>query len=138
MREAGEVKPVVLVVDDEPVVRAVLCLGLEGSGFRVLQAANGQEALTTYRQHGRDINLVLLDVRMPGLDGPQTLRALRDIDPAVRCCFMTGDAGGYGQAELLRLGAGCVLGKPFKVEEVVAALREVLATAPDTEPAEGP
>jgi FixJ family two-component response regulator len=46
-----------------------------------------------YGQHRRSSALVLLDVRMPDWDGPQTLAALQKFDPAVRCCFLTGDAG---------------------------------------------
>jgi CheY-like chemotaxis protein len=126
MGETGGRKPVVLVVDDEPAVISVLCYALRSHGFGVRQAADGQEALSVYRQHGPDIDLVLLDVRMPGMDGPQTLRALRDLDPDVRCCFMSGYAGGDDEAELLRLGAARVLAKPFRLEGVAAALREVL------------
>src|SRR4051794_9919088 len=81
----------VLVVDDEVSVRDVLRRFLEHAGFTVWAVAGGQEALELYDRHRNEIGLVLLDVRMTGLDGPRTLAALRRIDPQVRCCFMSGD-----------------------------------------------
>ena len=70
-------KPGVLVVDDEHLVRVIMQLGLERDGFEVWTAANGRQAIELYREHREDIAAVLLDVRMPGLDGPATLGALR-------------------------------------------------------------
>ena len=70
-------RPGVLVVDDEHLVRALLQLGLERDGFEVWSASNGREAIDLYREHRERIAAVLLDVRMPGLDGPATLGALR-------------------------------------------------------------
>src|SRR3954470_11871134 len=67
----------VLVVDDEECVRDVLDAMLRQQGFAVWLAADGWEALEVYRLHLAAIDLVLLDVRMPGLDGPATLTALR-------------------------------------------------------------
>ena len=67
-----------------------------------------------------------LDVRMPDQDGPAILHALRQINPAVRCCFMTGDSGDYSQAELLATGALDVLPKPFhSLEEIARRLGQI-------------
>jgi CheY-like chemotaxis protein len=112
-------------VDDQPVLRRILSLGLSAAGFDVRLAASGPEAVAVYREHGRDIDLVLLDVRMPGLDGPQTLAALREIDPTVRCCFMSGQAATYGPDELRALGAVGVIPKPFNLAELGRALRDL-------------
>jgi CheY-like chemotaxis protein len=70
---------------------------------------------------------VLLDVKMPEFDGPQTLAALREIDPGVRCVFMTGYAAAPLAEELLALGAEHVVEKPFHLRELAATLREVAA-----------
>src|SRR5690349_11978266 len=75
----------VLVVDDQEGVRGVLGAMLRQEGFAVWLAADGWEAIDLYRSRRAAIDLVLLDVRMPGLDGPATLAALRGLDPRVRC-----------------------------------------------------
>lgn len=115
-------RPGVLVVDDEAHVRTILQRGLEDYGFEVWPAASGHEALDVYQRHQDRIAGALLDIRMPGLDGPQTLAALQKIAPAIRCCFMTGDSGCYDLAELLELGAFTVLAKPFRLAEVAKVL----------------
>ncbi len=112
----------VLVVDDEHMVRIMVQLGLERSGFDVWIARNGQEAIDLYRQHAEEIAVVLLDVRMPGLDGPQTLDALREMDPAVMACFMSGNPGAYEPEELLKRGAAYVVAKPFRLDDLANTL----------------
>ena len=114
----------VLVIDDEATVRTLLALCLRSAGFTVWQAANGREGLELYRARPAEIDLVLLDVRMPGLDGPRTFAALREIDPEVRCCFMSGDSGDYTVGELLAAGAIGFLSKPFRVAEVEELVKE--------------
>ena len=115
-------RPGILVVDDEASVRNILQRGLQAFGFDVWPAANGREALNIY-QHNQDLIAgALLDVRMPGLDGPQTLAALQAIAPAIRCCFMTGNSGEYDQADLLERGAFTVFSKPFHLTEVAEVL----------------
>src|SRR5207253_1417370 len=102
---ATEQRPGVLVVDDEPAVRTLLQLSLGHHGFTVWSAAGGKAAVELYRQHQAEIAVALLDVQMPGLDGPWTLIALRQINPQVRCCFMSGHTGEYDAETLLDLGA---------------------------------
>jgi DNA-binding response OmpR family regulator len=100
-------------------------VALRHNGFAVWLAADGELALELYRQHHREITVVLLDVRMPGWDGPQTLAALRDIDPQVRCCFMTGHVGSYDDADLQKLGAVHTFKKPFRLAEVIDRIRKL-------------
>jgi CheY-like chemotaxis protein len=103
----------VLVVDDEPLVVRMLEAALRHFGFAVWSAAGGTEAVRVFRQQRGSIDVVLLDVQMPPPDGPRTYTLLREIDPTVRCVFMSGHAGIYSCEDLLRLGAACVLSKPF-------------------------
>jgi CheY-like chemotaxis protein len=129
--EAGPAEPRVrgiLVVDDEPAIRTLLQAALPRYGFQVFVAASGPEALAVYREHRAEIAAVLLDVLMPGADGPQTLRTLRAIDPHVRCCFMSGNLGDYTEEELLHLGAAQVFPKPFRLLDVVQTLKQSVAT----------
>jgi CheY-like chemotaxis protein len=65
---------------------------------------------------------VLLDVRMPGQDGPQTLAALRHVAPDVLACFMSGDMVGYQPEELREGGARFVFAKPFSLEDLAQTL----------------
>jgi CheY-like chemotaxis protein len=115
----------VLVVDDEPLVLDLLGLALRQSGTAARLARSGQEAVELYSRHRGDIGLVLLDVRMPQMSGPQTLEALRQLDPTVRCCFMSGEAG-CSADDLLALGALAFFRKPFRLAEVIARLEELL------------
>ena len=112
----------ILVADDEWAVRAVLGVALRGKGFALWLASDGHEALDLYRRCRETIDVVLLDVCMPGWDGPQTLAALREVNPQVRCCFMSGDLGRYTEQGLRDLGAAAVLQKPFRVAEIAQAL----------------
>ena len=125
----------VLVVDDQEPVRRVLGAGMRSHGLAVWLAADGAEAVELYRRHRDTIDVVLLDVQMPGLDGPAVLAALRAIEPGVRAFFMTGDPGRYGQDELLATGARRVFGKPLDIALVVAELRRGLRVAAPEEPA---
>jgi DNA-binding NtrC family response regulator len=114
----------ILVVDDDDGVRRFLAAGLPREGFAVRLAANGREAADLLRASRPGIDVVLMDVRMPGRDGPDTLAALRKQDPQVRCCFMSGDLGEHTEAELRKLGTGEVLRKPFTMAEAGRVLRE--------------
>jgi len=115
-------RPGVLVVDDEPMLRGLLDVILRRRGFTVWTADGGRSAVEVYQQNQSSISVVLLDVRMPGMDGPQTLAALKRVDPAVLCCFMTGHAGEYTAENLLAQGAVRLFPKPFQVDEIGAAL----------------
>ncbi len=121
--------PGVLVVDDEPYIRNLLDAVLRRHGFAVWAADGGRAALDLYRQHQSAISVVLLDVRMPGMDGPQTLASLQRIDPAVVCCFMTGHAGGCTADGLLALGAVRLFEKPFRLDDMAQALRQTAQLA---------
>lgn len=120
--------PYVLIVDDEEMVGQVLHRMLELYGCGVRQARSGPEAVAMYDKDA--IDLVLLDVRMPHVDGVQTLRALQTIDPEVACCFMTGDSGPYSEEDLLRSGARGILHKPFRKDELGQVLQQVLPSVP--------
>lgn len=118
--------PVVLVVDDIALIREVLRASLRCQGFQVRLAEDGREAIELYRREHDTIAIVLLDVQMPGMDGPAVLTALRAIEPAVRAFFMTGDAGRYGEDELLATGGRRVFAKPLDIPAVVVEFRQSL------------
>jgi CheY-like chemotaxis protein len=117
-------QPVVLVIDDEPMVVTFLRIFLTQLGYAVRTANGPQDGIDVFQREHADIDLVLLDVRMPGLDGPDVLRVLRQFDPEVLCCFMSGDFGKYTLGSLTALGAQHIFRKPFRLEE----LEQTLAT----------
>jgi len=119
-----------LVVGDEAAVLCVLAARLRIEGFQVWLAGHGQQAIELYRQHREEIAVVLLDVLMPGMDGPHTLTALQKLCPTVRCCFMTGNPTPYTEEALLQMGAVRVFRKPFAFTEVIDTLNQVVSRSP--------
>jgi CheY-like chemotaxis protein len=112
----------ILVVDDEPQVRAVIARGLTALGYRVREAAGGEEALAIVREDAP--SLVILDYMMPGMDGAETARQIAEIDPNLPILFSTGHAA----LRTLRGAAGedvSILEKPFTLEELDALIREI-------------
>lgn len=116
-------KPGVLVVDEDHFVRIVVQLGLERNGFDVWLARSCREAIDLYRRHTEEIAVVLLDVRMPGLDGLRTLEVLRELNPKVQACFMSGDTGPSKPENLLQHAAAHVITKPFLLDDLTNILR---------------
>src|SRR5262249_44574063 len=131
VREPGPVAgpagtgPGVLIADDDPFIRGLLRCFCAAEGFRCYLADGGEEAVELYRSHRGEIDVVLLDVRMPGLGGHATLAALRGLDPGVRCCFMSGDLGDHTAEELVALGACHLFSKPLNLRELAQTLRRV-------------
>ena len=114
----------VLVVDDEAAIREIAREVLEASGYRVLAAGDGSEAVELYAQHPREIAAVVCDMRMPIMDGPATVRALRRIDPRVAVVATSGlgdEAGGAPHEGWL------FLPKPYTADALLVALRDSLA-----------
>jgi CheY-like chemotaxis protein len=120
--------PTVLVADDEAEIVRLLARALGAAGFVVLTAGGGAEAVEVYRRKRERIDVVLLDVMMPPpLDGPDALRELQRLDPAVRAAFMSGSAGDYTADDLRALGALRVFAKPFaSLPGLADALRDLL------------
>ncbi len=116
----------VMVVDDEPSVRDVAVELLEALGLSVHACDDGESALAFYREHSAEVRLVLLDARMPGMDGERTLREMQRVRGDVRVVLSTGltepnAAGQFAQGEL----AG-FLHKPFDLEEFADIVRAAL------------
>jgi CheY-like chemotaxis protein len=121
-----KVRPVgILIMDDQELARALLGKSLQDRGFHVWLAENGKQAVEIYRRHRHRIQMVVLDVQLPGQDGPQTLRALQQINPNVMCCFLTGDLGSYSEEQLLRQGARRVFYKPVRLTELSRSLNRL-------------
>jgi DNA-binding response OmpR family regulator len=116
----------ILVVDDEPIVREVVCRYLQRESFETLEAADGDEALRLLRS--QDVDLVVLDVMLPGTDGLELCRWIRSRS-GLPVIMLTGRAEVTDRIVGLELGADDYLTKPFSPRELTARVRTVLRRA---------
>ncbi|RNC67632.1 MAG: sigma-54-dependent Fis family transcriptional regulator [Desulfuromonadales bacterium] len=114
----------VLVVDDEPSMREFLAILLEREGYAVDQAASAELALQ--RLDGQNYDLVISDVKMPGLDGIALLGRIKENSPDTAVLMMTAFSTAEQAVEAMKLGAYDYIAKPFKVEEVKVLVRNAL------------
>jgi two-component system, NtrC family, response regulator PilR len=114
----------ILIVDDEEVLRDVLDAVLRREGFDIVSAASGEEALS--KLDGEEIDLVILDVMLPGISGIDTLRAIRISNPALPVIVITAFSSIDGAIEAMKQGAFHYIPKPFKNEEVVITVNKAL------------
>jgi PAS domain S-box-containing protein len=122
----------ILVVDDEPMIRNLARLVLTRSGFEVIEAEDGQQAVEIYeREHDR-IDLVILDLTMPNLSGQEAFRQMWQINPNVKAVF----ASGYAAEQITTEEQHRILGfvkKPYRPDELVQSIREALKHAREKE-----
>lgn len=135
--------PQVLVVDDDPMILDVVSKILENSGYRVLAAPGGAEALVLFAASREPVQLVLTDVMMPGMTGLDLIQRLQQTNPSVNALFISSLDSAYGLpgAELLQEFG--ILPKPFEPEMLLGAVRAALArgrvaAAPEAFPAASP
>jgi two-component system response regulator HydG len=118
-------RPQLLVVDDERPILSLIRAIAVGEGFDVSTSVDGADALAQLRR--RPVDLVLVDLRMPGVSGMDVLRAVREINPSCRVVLMSGFATIDSAVEAVKLGAADYLTKPFDL----ARVRKLLATVRD-------
>lgn len=123
----------ILVVDDEPPVLHVVRRILEDFGYRVLTASDGAQGSKLFAQHPDEIDVVITDMVMPVMDGPELVAALKMIRPGVRIIAISGMATETSIGEVNRLGVRRIIPKPFTLTAILGAVREVLAEN-DTSP----
>ncbi len=127
----------ILVADDDAGIREGCARVLRGEGYQVYTAVDGLRALQALRE--REFDLALLDLKMPGADGMEVLRQIKQTHPATEVVMITGFATVETAVEAMRLGAYDYIPKPFppnEVRQVVAKVlkkRELLAAAPEQE-----
>jgi CheY-like chemotaxis protein len=126
--------PRVLLVDDAQDIRLIAQMSLERiGGWTVVPAASGEQALQAAAEEG-PFDVVLLDVMMPGMDGPTTLQQLRahGLSADVKIAFLTAKAQTADLQRLRALGAAAVIAKPFDPLALPQQLAELLETPPDS------
>jgi Response regulator containing CheY-like receiver, AAA-type ATPase, and DNA-binding domains len=114
----------ILLVDDEQAVRSIVLRILRRANYTVLEAESGEEALQIADEHDGPIDLVITDMFMPGLRGPEVIQRLAPKRPGLRALFMSGYAD---QDARTGVPAGAnFLNKPFSGQELAAAVEAVL------------
>ncbi|MBU0678885.1 MAG: PAS domain S-box protein [Verrucomicrobia bacterium] len=116
----------ILVAEDEPTVRRIMCIMLEQLGYNVIDGGDGSEALKVARAYTGSIDLLVTDIVMPGVDGVDLAKELRKSRPALKVVF----ASGYPMDRLthhgIRTGHEVILKKPFERSDVARAVHAVL------------
>jgi PAS domain S-box-containing protein len=115
----------ILVVDDEASIREITKASLETYNYRVLTASDGVEAMTQYAQHQQEIDIVLLDLMMPTVDGLTTIRALQRMNPQVQIVAMSGLVANGAIAKAASVGVQHFLAKPFTAQALLQILQQI-------------
>jgi two-component system response regulator HydG len=118
----------ILVVDDNEDLLKTFSLILKRTGFYVETAADGFIAVDRYL-HG-DFNVTLMDIDLPGINGVEAFRLIREMDPAAPVILMTG----YSDEDLIQLaideGAYCVLHKPIRIDKIMDTIKQAVPSSP--------
>ncbi|MBI3110906.1 MAG: hypothetical protein A2059_01020 [Ignavibacteria bacterium GWA2_55_25] len=115
----------ILVVDDEDALRTVLSSELEGEGYKVASAADGSEAIEILKKEGFD--LILLDIKMPNVDGFEVLKFVKETHPDTKVIMLTGFADLKNAIESKKLGAEDFVSKPYDLVDLLTTVERVLS-----------
>jgi CheY-like chemotaxis protein len=118
---------VILVVDDDEGIRGFVSMLLKSAGHEIVTAANGAEAVAVYRSFARQIDLVIMDINMPVMDGVQAILRIRMTRPDAKFICMTGNPEAAD-----RLEGVIVLDKPFSKEKLIFSVDELLRSSMST------
>ena len=118
---------IVLVVDDEAMIKDLARDILVRHGYSVLTAGSGEEALVLYQRHVDEISVVLLDILMPVMDGKEVFRLIRGINASARVIVSSGYSNDAEAEYLVKLGAAGFVQKPYRMADLVKAVGAVVA-----------
>lgn len=116
----------ILLVDDEEIIREVGLAMLETLGYRVVVASSGGEAVEMIRSLGTSVDMVLLDLVMPGMDGGQTFDQIRLLQPEMKIILSSGYSINGEANEIMKRGCSGFIQKPFNIAELSRQLQKVL------------
>jgi PAS domain S-box-containing protein len=119
-------KEIVLLVDDEEIIAEIMEKALTLAGYRVLLARGGEEAIEVYKKNQNDIDLVVLDMIMPGMNGGKVFNRLREINPGVKVILSSGYSIDGEASQIMARGCNGFIQKPFGIKELSQKIREVL------------
>jgi CheY-like chemotaxis protein len=118
--------PGLLIVDPDPKARDALARGMEGHGWHVWTVADGTAAVETYRRYGERIDVALVDLQLPGLQGARVLAELDQLNPSLTRCAMSADVTPYTACAFRRLTDTPLFTKPLNVPALAFALQEMV------------
>jgi two-component system CheB/CheR fusion protein len=121
-----DVAETILVVEDEPELRNSMRALIESEGYRVLTAADGEDAVRIYREHARRIRLVVSDLQMPSMGGWDTFLRIRECDAGAKVILASGHVEPTRRAEMSAAGVKAYLMKPIRPDEMIRTIRRVL------------
>jgi len=116
----------IIVAEDEEAIRSLIAEMLEQSGYRVITASDGEAAVAVARATGGPIDLILTDVVMPRLSGPETVRRLREYRPDMKVIFMSGYSDATSLRAMVTNTEAEILAKPFTRQMMLSAIRKAL------------
>ncbi len=116
----------ILFVDDEEYVREFFEMQLQELGYKVILASDGIEAIKKYKKHKQEIDLVIMDMIMPNMAGPESIKELKKINPDVKVLVMSGFSPDGKTREVLKNGASGFLQKPFNMTEVSNVINNIV------------
>jgi two-component system nitrogen regulation response regulator GlnG len=117
--------PTILIVDDEKPICAALASLVKAEGFKALTAGDGATALEKVRSESPDV--MLTDIKMPGMDGMELMRRTREVDPDLPVVMITAYAEVHGAVESIKAGAHDYLSKPFDNQDVLRVIHRALS-----------
>ncbi|MGH7791888.1 MAG: response regulator, partial [Thermodesulfobacteriota bacterium] len=116
----------ILVVDDEASIREITRVTLEKHGYRVITANDGVDAVALYAERREEIRVVIMDIMMPIMDGPASIKALRKIDPNVKVIAVSGLKDNGKLIEIIGTDVDAFLSKPYTAETLLRTLQQTL------------
>lgn len=122
-------KPKILVVDDEEALRFLLASELEAEAFEVQSAGDGDEAIELVQkksEQGDRFDVVLLDIKMPKVDGFEVLKYVKGNVPETKVIMLTAYADVKNAIESLRLGASDFVSKPYDLDDILTSINRAL------------
>jgi two-component system cell cycle sensor histidine kinase/response regulator CckA len=140
---APSIKPqgeqeLLLLVEDEALLLELLKNFLEDHGYRIIGAHDGLEALNLFKEHHRDIAVILSDMGLPGLGGWELFQKMKEIKPDVQVILASGYFDPKLKLDLVNAGARDFIKKPYIVEEILQKLRQIIREAKEAVPGEVP
>jgi signal transduction histidine kinase/CheY-like chemotaxis protein/HAMP domain-containing protein len=117
----------ILIVDDEELIATMLAEHLQSLGCRTYQASNGEEALDFLRQHADELDVAVLDLNMPVMDGKSAYEKMVEIKPELKVLISSGYTFKGSAEEILTKGAQGFIQKPYSLDNIVSKIRQVLA-----------
>ncbi|MCH2172084.1 PAS domain S-box protein [Myxococcota bacterium] len=133
--ETTEIHPgngeTLLVIEDQASVRSLITQVLRGHGYRVIEAADGNEAISLFESAAETVEMVITDVIMPGISGPEAVKRLRELQPEIAVVFMSGYTDVRLDHRISREPGVAFLHKPIRLSQLCAVIRKQLDGPPE-------